>query len=120
MRGYRNYASDPHPGELTEQIDILKLLNTINKNGYPEPVYKPIYKKLWSTADDAGNQTFRASDSEIAQGVINFVIRYRAGIAVGMFVVFQGQRREIVDIGNYGIKRRYLGLKTMLNKAVGA
>lgn len=119
MRGYRNYASDPHPGELTEQIDIVRLVNTINENGYPEPTMEPVYRKLWTAADDAGNQTFRASDSEIAQGVINFVIRYRALITVGMYVLYHGEEREIVDIGNYGFKRRYLGLKTMRNKAVG-
>lgn len=118
MRGYRNYSADPHPGELREQIDILREISVINENGYPEIRFEPVYQKVWTTADDAGNQTFRAGDSEIAQGVINFVIRYRAGIEVGMFVVFNGERREITDIGNYGFKRRYLGLKTMINRAV--
>ncbi len=118
MRGYRNYNSDPHPGDLREQIDILRQTNIINANGYPEPSYGVVYKKLWAGADDAGNQSFRASDSEIAQNVINFVVRHRSDIEVGMFVRYEGELRVIVDIGHYGVRRRYLGLKTMKNRAV--
>ena len=118
MRGYRNYSADPHPGELREQIDIEREVNTINANGYPETVYITIAKKVWTAIDDAGNQAFRAGDSEIAQNVFNFVIRHRRDVAVGMFVLFEGQRRLIVDIGHYGFKKTYLGFKTMLNQGV--
>lgn len=118
MRGYKNYEGNPHPGALREQIDIVREENTVNANGYPETVNIPVYTKLWASADDAGNQKFRAGDSEIAQNVINFTIRHRPGIEPGMFVLFEGLRREIVDIGHYGFRSRYLGLKTLQNQGV--
>ena len=37
MRGYKNFESDPHPGELRHKIEIGYTENTINENGYPAP-----------------------------------------------------------------------------------
>ena len=37
MRGYKNFESDPHPGELRHKIEIGYTENAINENGYPTP-----------------------------------------------------------------------------------
>ena len=37
MRGYKNFESDPHPGELRHKIEIGYTENAINENGYPAP-----------------------------------------------------------------------------------
>lgn len=37
MRGYKNFDSDPHPGDLRHMIEIGYTENQINENGYPEP-----------------------------------------------------------------------------------
>ena len=37
MRGYKNFDSDPHPGDLRHLIEIGYTENAINENGYPEP-----------------------------------------------------------------------------------
>ena len=118
MPGHKSFNADPHPGDLREQIDIVREANEINENGYPETTFVTIADKVWATVDDAGNQGFRAGDSEISRNMVNFVIRHRSDLEVGMYVVFEGERRMIVDIGHYGFKRRYLRLKTALNRAV--
>ena len=37
LRGYKNFESDPHPGDLRHLVEIGYTENTINENGYPEP-----------------------------------------------------------------------------------
>ena len=37
MRGYKNFESDPHPGDLRHLVEIGYTENDINDNGYPEP-----------------------------------------------------------------------------------
>ena len=36
MRGYKNFESDPHPGDLRHLVEIGYTENRINENGYPE------------------------------------------------------------------------------------
>ena len=37
MRGYKNFESDPHPGDLRHLVEIGYTENTVNENGYPKP-----------------------------------------------------------------------------------
>lgn len=117
MRGCRTFNSDPHPGDLNKRITIGETVSTTNENGYRQDTDR-IICRVWAGVDDAGNQKYRAADSEVAEDVLNFVIRYRKDIKVGMWVEFDGERRNIVNVGNYGYRRRYLGLKTYDQKAV--
>ena len=118
MRGYKSFESDPRPGDLRHLIEIGYTDNEINENGYPEPV-DTVVCKVWASAIEAGNQTFRAADTENAEGVINFTVRYRSGLQPGMWVKFLGEKRVITTMGEYEFKRRYLGLKTSVVKGVG-
>lgn len=34
MRGYKNFESDPHPGDLRHLVEIGYTENTVNENGY--------------------------------------------------------------------------------------
>lgn len=117
MRGYKNFEASPHPGNLRHLIEIGYTENIINENGYPEPT-DIIICKVWASATDAGNQTFYSADTENAEGVINFTIRYRSDIQPGMWVRFLGEKRVITTLGEYEFKRRYLGLKTSVVKGV--
>lgn len=117
MRGYKNFESNPHPGDLRHLVEIGYTENTINENGYPEPS-DVVVCRVWASAIEAGNQTFRAADTENAEGVINFTIRYRDDVQPGMWVRFLGDKRVISTMGEYEFKRRYLGLKTSVVKGV--
>lgn len=118
MRGYKNFESDPHPGDLRHLIEIGFTENAVNANGYPEP-RDVVVCRAWASAIEAGNQTFRAADTVNAEGVTNFTIRYRSDVQPGMWVRFLGDKRVIITMGEYEFKRRYLGLKTSIVKGVG-
>lgn len=118
MRGYKNFESDPHPGDLRHLVEIGYTENVINPNGYPEAT-DVVVCKVWASATDAGNQHFRAADTINTEAVINFTIRFREDIKPGMWVRFRDEKWIISTLGEYEFKRRYLGLKASTVKGVG-
>ena len=54
MRGYKNFESDPHPGDLRHLVEIGYTENTINENGYPEP-NDVVVCRTWASVVDAGD-----------------------------------------------------------------
>lgn len=119
MRGYKNFESDPHPGDLDQLIEIGYTKNVINDNGYPEPT-DVIVCRVWANVVDAGNQHYRSADVMNTEAVLNFTIRYRSDIKPGMWVKFQEEKWDISTLGMYRFKRQYLGLKASLSKGVSA
>ena len=117
MRGYKNFDSDPHPGDLRHMIEIGYTENQINENGYPEPT-DVVVCRVWAAVTDAGNQHYRSADVMNTEAVINFTIRYREDIKPGMWVRFQGDKWNISTLGEYSFKRTYLGLKASIAKGV--
>ena len=117
MRGYKNFESDPHPGDLRHLVEIGYTENAVNGNGYPEPK-DVVVCKTWASVVDAGNQHYRAADVMNTEQVINFTIRYRADIKPGMWVRFRGEKWDISTLGEYSFKRTYLGLKASIAKGV--
>ena len=79
MRGYKNFESDPHPGDLRHKIEIGYTENTVNENGYPEP-RDVVVCRVWAAVTDAGNQHYRSADVMNTEAVINFTIRFREDI----------------------------------------
>ena len=73
MRGYKNFESDPHPGDLRHLVEIGYTENTVNQNGYSDP-RDVVVCKVWAAAVDAGNQHYRAADVMNTEAVINFTI----------------------------------------------
>ena len=118
MRGYKNFDSDPHPGDLRHMIEIGYTENQINENGYPEPT-DVVVCRVWAAVTDAGNQHYRSADVMNTEAVINFTIRYREDIKPGMWVRFQGDKWNISTLGEYSFKRTYLGLKSRFTQASG-
>ena len=117
MRGYKNFESSPHPGDLRHLVEIGYTENEVNEEGYPEPT-DVVICKVWAAAVDAGNQHYRAADAMNTEAVINFTIRYRSDVKPGMWVRFQGEKWNISTLGEYQFKRTYLGLKATLPKGV--
>ena len=117
MRGYKNFESSPHPGDLRHLVEIGYTENEVNEEGYPEPT-DVVICKVWAAAVDAGNQHYRAADAMNTEAVINFTIRYRTDVKPGMWVRFQGEKWNISTLGEYQFKRTFLGLKATLSKGV--
>lgn len=108
-----------HPGDLREQVDIVRETAIINENGYPEPLREVVCSKLWAAVDDDADQQSRAGDAQLVQDVVRFVIRQRSGIEMGMIVLYLDVRREIIGVEHIGARREYLMLKTKASRAVG-
>ena len=117
MRGYKNFESSPHPGDLKHLVEIGYTENTINENGYPEPKDVAVCK-VWAAAIDAGNQHYRAADAKNTKAVVNFTIRYRSDIKPGMWVRFRDMKWNISTLGEYGFARIYLGLKASIAEGI--
>lgn len=117
MRGYKNFESEPRPGDLKHLIDIGHTENVINENGYPEE-HDVVLCRVWCAPVDAGNQHYRAADSMNTDAVINFTIRYREDVKEGMWVRFRGKKWQISTLGEYGFKGDYLGLKANISKGI--
>lgn len=117
MRGYKNFESDPHPGNLRHLVEIGYTQNTVNANGYPEAT-DVVLCKVWSSVTDAGNQHYRSADVMNAERVLNFTIRYRSDIEPGMWVRFRGKKWFISTLGEYEFRKTYLGLKASLSEGV--
>lgn len=117
MRGYKNFESSPHPGDLRHLVEIGYTENVINENGYPTPT-DTVVCRVWAAATDAGNQNYRAADAKNTEAVINFTIRYRSDIQPGMWVRFLNKKWGISTLGEYGFTRNYLGLKASLSEGV--
>ena len=80
MRGYKNFDSDPHPGDLRHMIEIGYTENQINENGYPEPT-DVVVCRVWAAVTDAGNQHYRSADVMNTEAVINFTTSPACGCA---------------------------------------
>ena len=117
MRGYKNFESDPHPGDLRHLVEIGYTENRINENGYPEET-DIVLCKVWSAVTDAGNQHYRSADVMNTEAVVNFTIRYRPDVKPGMWVLFNGEKWEISTLGEYAYTKAYLGLKASVAKGV--
>ncbi|MEF9895068.1 MAG: phage head closure protein [Clostridia bacterium] len=117
MRGYKNFESSPHPGDLRHLVEIGYTRNNINASGYPDPT-DVVICRVWAAAVDAGNQNYRAADVKNTEAVINFTIRYRSDVKPGMWVRFQREKWFITTMGEYSFRRAYLGLKASISKGV--
>ena len=91
MRGYKNFESDPHPGELEHKIEIGYTENVINENGYPTPT-DVVVCRVWAAVTDAGNQHYRAADVMNTEAVINFTQAWDVG-------AFSGREMEHLNSG---------------------
>lgn len=109
--------SKPKAGDLRHRISVGRTVTTTNENGYPVES-DVIICRVWASARDAGYREFFEAAASNLEDVVNFAIRYRADIEPGMWVEYEGQRREIVQVNGFDHLRDFLLLKTARRKAV--
>ena len=105
-----NYT--PHPGELDRLIDIVHVVNDLNENGYPVARDDVVCRQIWAGVKDASSSYGHAADTDISTVGLRFHIRWRDDVKVGMTVLYEDERHEIVQIGTVGFNRAYLELFT--------
>jgi SPP1 family predicted phage head-tail adaptor len=110
----------PHPGELRHRIILGRTVHSIDEDGYPEETDQ-VLGWVWCAVED---ESFRRAaflgQAETVERGLRFIIRWRADVDVGMWVLWRGQRHTITKLGEYDFKRRYLQLSTAATKGVSA
>lgn len=107
----------PHPGQLDHRIRIGTTVSTVNENGYPEET-DSVLCTVWAGIEDDSARYFFSGDSENTSRGLAFIIRWRDGIRPGMWVLWDGIRRQITQIGEFDFRHRYLRLITTATKGV--
>ena len=107
----------PHPGELRHLVESGQTVNAINENGYPQPVDQ-VLCRVWAAAEDDSSRYIFSADAENAERGLAFIIRWRADIRPGMWVMWNGEKQLITKLGEYDFKRRYMKLSTEAIKGV--
>jgi SPP1 family predicted phage head-tail adaptor len=107
----------PKAGDLRHRIAVGRTATATNENGYPMET-DTVICRLWASARDAGYKEFFEAASSNLEDVINFSIRYRPDVEPGMWVEFESQRREIVQVNGFDHLHDFLLLKTARRKAV--
>ena len=110
-------TTKPKAGDLRHRITVGRMATTTNENGYPVE-HDTIICRVWASARDAGYREFFEAAASNLEDVVNFAIRYRPDIEPGMWVEFEGQRREIMQVNGYDHLHDFLLLKTARRKAV--
>lgn len=107
----------PHPGELRQLVEIGHTVHEINENGFPVETEQMVCQ-VWAKAEDCDSCYFTSGDTENTERGIWFTIRWRSDVQPGMWVLWNGQKQIITEIGEYDFKRRYLRLTTKAVKGV--
>lgn len=107
----------PHPGELRQLVEIGCTVHEINENGFPVET-EQVVCQVWAKVEDCDSRYFTSGDVENTERGIWFTIRWRSDVQPGMWVLWNGQKQIITEIGEYDFKRRYLRLTTKAVKGV--
>ena len=98
-------------------VEIGRTVNSVNENGYPV-TNDQVICQVWAGCEDDSSRYFFSADAENAERGLCFVIRWRSDICAGMWVMWNGEKQTITQIGEYDFKRRYMKLTTESAKGV--
>ena len=116
--GNKNWGKEPNPGELNQRIEIISPVSEINENGYPV-TRDEVICNVWAQVTQSGDSTNPEANANAQATALNFAIRYREGVKPGMIVIFDGGRYEIVAVGGFDFKKRFIGMKTVMAEVIG-
>ena len=116
--GNKNWGKEPKPGELNQKIEIVSPISEINENGYPV-TRDESFAKCWAQVTQSGDGTNLEANANAQASALNFAIRYIEGVKPGMVVLFDGVRYEIVAVGGFDFKKRFIGMKTVQAEVMG-
>lgn len=114
----KNWGKEPTAGELNQRIEIVSPVAEVTENGYPVTRDEKICS-VWAQVVQSGDSTNPEAGANAQAMALNFVIRYRDGIRPGMVVLFDGGRYEIVAVGGFNFKKRFVGMKTVKAGVIG-
>lgn len=116
--GNRNWGKEPKAGELNQRIEIVSPIAVIDEDGYPV-THDEVICNAWAQVTQSGDSTNPEANANAQACALNFAIRYQEGIRPGMVVIFDGGRYEIVAVGGFDFKKRFIGMKTVQTGVIG-
>ena len=99
-------------GEFKHRIKIVKLVTTVNDNGFEVETYE-IYKTLWAKVINLhGKEYFEAAAIQ-KEKTVKFLFRAVKGINETMKIDFDGKLYDINFIDNFKYENKYMEIKAL-------
>ncbi len=83
-------------GQLRHRIEFQRLESTYDKEGFPIEEYVT-FQKAWADVNDLYGKEYWNSKQNISENITVFHIRYHKNIDTNCFILFKGQRYEIIE-----------------------
>lgn len=101
-------------GSLRHRIEFQRLEETYDKEGFPIEDYVT-FRKVWADVNDLYGKEYWTSKQNISENITVFHTRYYKNIDTNCFVLFKGQRYEIIEPpDNIKYLNKELKIKTKL------
>lgn len=100
-------------GQLRHRIEFQRLENTFDNEGFPKEEYVT-FQKSWSDVNDLYGKEYWDSKQQLSENITVFHTRYYKNIDTNCYILFKGQRYEIIEIDNIKYLNKELKIKTKL------
>lgn len=107
-----------HAGDLRHLISIVKVAAVKDAEGNMLLTDAPVCA-CWAAVKDLVQREAYEANARQLEETVAFTVRWRAGIAPGMYVIFGGARHEIKQVDEMDHRRDFMTLNTV-RKAVTA
>lgn len=100
-------------GQLRHRIEFQRLENTFDNEGFPKEEYVT-FQKSWSDVNDLYGKEYWDSKQQLSENITVFHTRYYKNIDTNCYILFKGQRYEIIEIDNIKYLNKELKIKAKL------
>ena len=109
-----------NPGKLKHRIQIVRVKQTQNENGYwTNSVDEPVHS-CWAQFSRTSGKEVRQNDADYSEIIVRFLIRWtRNELSRKMVVLYNGERYEIQYLNNYGDSNDYIEIVAKLQTLEG-
>lgn len=100
-------------GQLRHRIEFQRLETTYDNEGFPIEDYIT-FQKAWADVNDLYGKEYWDSKQIVSENITVFHTRYLKNIDMNSFILFRGQRYEIIEIDNVKYLNKELKIKAKL------
>lgn len=100
-------------GQLRHRIEFQRLENTFDNEGFPQEEYIT-FQKSWADVNDLYGKEYWDSKQQLSENITVFYTRYYKNIDTNCYILFKGQRYEIIEIDNIKYLNKELKIKAKL------
>jgi len=100
-------------GQLKHRIEFQRLETTYDNEGFPIEDYVT-FQKAWADVNDIYGKEYWDSKQIVSENITVFHTRYLKNIDTNSFILFRGQRYEIIEIDNVKYLNKELKIKAKL------